>query len=104
MRTDMFGRKISKRKIKKDVISENRARGKAGEEAVKFNYSMRGYEMERSPRGKDFIARKRDAFGRVIETKHVEVKTGKAKLSPLQQKTKKSKRNYKVERVELLMY
>ena len=40
-------------------------------------------------------------FGRVIDTKDVEVKTGDSALSELQEETKKRKRgHYKVERVD----
>ena len=103
-RTDIFGRKISKKQIKRDVIAENRRKGQAGEEAIRMRYALQGYEMERTGRGHDFRARKRDIFsGKVIESKVVEVKTGKSQLSKLQRKTK-SKGNYKVERVEPMFY
>ena len=104
-RTDMFGRKVSKREARKEVIAENRRKGRAGEEAVKSNYSLRGYEVERTGRGHDFRVRRRNMLtGRVTESKVIEVKTGKAKLSKLQRKTKKQKSNYKVERVDPMFY
>ncbi len=104
VRTDMFGKKISKKQIKRETIAENKVRGRAGEEQVRSSYSFRGYEVERTPRGKDFTVRKRNPFtGRVTETKHIEVKTGKSKLSKLQEKTKK-KGNYKVERVDPMFW
>jgi len=105
IREDIYGRKISKKKIKKEVIAENRAKGRAGEEQIRSRYELSGHEVERSPRGKDFVVRKRDLFsGRVTSTKHVEVKTGKAKLSKLQKKTKKGKGNYKVERADPMFW
>jgi hypothetical protein len=101
VKRDLFGRKRSKKEIKREVLSENKAQGRAGEQTVRAKYAMQGYETERTGRGHDFRARKRDfVTGRVIESKVVEVKTGKAKLSKLQRKTKKRQSNYKVERVQ----
>jgi len=92
---------LSKKQKARLVIDRNRRRGKIGEDMVRTRYIMRGYEVERTGRGHDFKVRKRDPFtGRVIETKYVEVKTGNAKLSKLQEETKNKKRNYKVERVK----
>ena len=103
IREDMFGRKISKKQIKREVIADNRRRGKIAEDSVKMKLQLGGYEVERSPHGRDFIARKRDLFtGRITQTKHIEVKSGKAKLSKLQEKTKKNKSNYKVIREDPL--
>lgn len=97
IKEDIFGKKISKKQIKKEVIAENKEQGRRGEESARMKLALQGYEVERSPRGKDFVARKRNLFtGKVIQTKHIEVKTGKAKLSKLQQKTKKNKKNYQV--------
>lgn len=88
-RTDAFGRKRSTKAIKRDVIAQNRRRGRDGEEVAKMQLAMQGYEVERTGRGSDFRARRRDVFtGRVVESKLVEVKTGNAKLSRLQRKTK----------------
>ena len=91
---------LSKKEQKRQVIAENRARGQAGEDAVRMEYMLRGYEVERTGRGHDFRVRKRRNFlGPVTESKVVEVKTGNAQLSKLQRKTKKKQSNYKVERV-----
>lgn len=96
---------ISKKEKKRMVIRENRRKGKIAEDIVKMSYILRGYEVERTGRGHDFRVRRRDLFtGRVIESKVIEVKSGKAKLSKLQQKIKKKKSNYKVERVEPLFW
>jgi len=100
VKRDIFGRKVSKKKLKKEVIEENRMRGKAGEDTVRMQYGLSGYEVERTGRGHDFRVRKRNPFsGRVVKTELIEVKTGKAKLSKLQRKTKKKKGNYRVVRV-----
>ncbi len=96
-RTDFFGNKLSKKQFKKEILNENKWKGKMAEENVKMRLQLQSYETERSPRGKDFIARKRDIFGRVIQTKYIEVKSGNvAKLSKLQQQTKSKKSNYQV--------
>jgi len=105
MNRDFLGNKVPKKEIQRAVIDENRRKGRMGEENVKMKFQMRGYDVERSPRGKDFIARKRDIFtGRVTETKHIEVKTGKAKLSRLQEKTRKNTSNYQVVRDDPLFW
>lgn len=106
IRTDLYGNKIPKKKIKRDVIAENRRKGKAAEESYRMNAFLRGVKVERSPRGKDFIERQTDWLtGKVKRTTHVEVKSSKtAPLSKLQNKTKKKKSNYKVIRINPLIY
>jgi len=102
---DVFGRKKPKKQLKRETLANSRAKGKAAEDWTVTSYSMRGYEVERTGRGSDFRVRKRDPFtGRVVESKLVEVKSGKAKLSELQKKTKKKKSNYKVDRVDPPFY
>jgi len=96
-----FKKELTRQK-KRQVLSENIVRGKMGEEMIRQKYLMKGYDVERTPKGKDFTARKRNFLtGRVTSTKHVEVKTGKARLSKLQQQTKNQKKsNYKIERIK----
>lgn len=67
---------------------------------------LRGVEVERTGHGHDYIERKRNLWtGRVTSTKYVEVKTGNARLSKLQKKTKKKKKgNYVVVREQPLIY
>ena len=97
----ILGKKKSKKQRKRDVLAENRAKGRAGERLVAMKYGLGGYEVERTGKGHDFRVRRRHPLtGRVVESKVVEVKTGKAQLSELQRKAKKKKRNYKVERVD----
>jgi hypothetical protein len=101
---DIFG-KPSKKQRQREVLDANRRKGRAGESDVRAKYEMNGYEVERTGKGHDFRVRKRDLWtGRVKESKVVEVKTGKAKLSPLQKKTKKKKSNYKVEHADPWFY
>lgn len=101
---DLWGRK-SKKQRKREQIRESQRKGRAGEEIVRMNYELGGYEVERTGKGSDFRVRRRDLLtGRVVESKLIEVKTGEAKLSELQRKTKKKKRKYKVERAEPLFY
>lgn len=100
----IFGRKPSKKEIKREQLVDNRRKGQAGEDIIETEYALSGYEVERTGKGSDFRVRKRDFFsGRVIESKLVEVKTGKAKLSKLQTKLKK-KGNYKIEIIEPSFY
>jgi len=101
IKIDIFGRKIPKKQIKREVLAENRRRGKAAEESFLMGAAFRGEEVERSPRGRDYIVRKRNIFtGRVQRTTHVEVKSSRtAPLSKLQKRTKRKKSNYKVVRI-----
>lgn len=97
-----FGKPESERQKRQRISRENRKKGKVGEELVKMNYGLRGYEVERTGRGSDFHVTKRDIFGRVVDSKDIEVKTGDSPLSELQEETKKRKRgHYKEERVDL---
>lgn len=103
LKTDIFGRRISKKQQKKEVLAENRTKGKAAEEAYVMGATLRGAQVERSPHGRDFIERQTDMFtGKVTRTTHIEVKSGHAKLSKLQQKTKRKTSNYKVIRQDTL--
>ena|SRR3989338_9234809 len=96
------GKKISKKQIKKDVINENRRQGKAAEDAYVMRAQLAGFEVERTGRGHDFRVRKRDHLtGNVTYSGLREIKSGKAKLSKLQKKTKKKKSNYKIIRQDL---
>jgi len=100
IRTDLFGRKIPKKQIKKEVIAENIRKGRSAEDAYVMQARMAGYEVERTGRGHDFRVRKRDPFtGKVTCSGVREIKSGNASLSRLQQKTKKKKSNYKVIRM-----
>ena len=95
---------ISKKEKKVAVIRQNQMRGKSAEDIVAMNYGLRGYEVERTGKGSDFRVRRRDLFsGRVVESKQIEVKSGNAELSKLQQKNKR-KGNYKVERVRNTLF
>ena len=88
------------RKSKRQVIRDNAARGKRGEEQVKAKYEMNGYKVERTGRGHDYKATKKNWLTGKKETKYVEVKTGNAELSPLQKKKKRSMgKKYVEERV-----
>jgi hypothetical protein len=105
VKEDLLGNKIPKKAFKKEILLKNKAKGLAGEEIVKSKLQMQGWEVERSPIGKDFIARKRNFLtGKITQTKHIEVKTGKAKLSKLQDKTKKGKGKYQIIKENPLFY
>lgn len=103
--TDIFGRKKSKKEIKRDVIAENRIKGKAAEDSYVMRARLAGLEVERTGRGHDFRVRKRNPFtGKVVYSGLREVKSGNARLSELQRKTKKKKSNYKVIREQPMFW
>ena len=94
---DPFPKK-SKKQARRDTLADNRARGRAAEDQVRFEYEISGYEMRKTHTGRDFVATRRDMFtGKVVERRNVEVKSGNARLSDRQQE-KKKKGNYTVER------
>jgi cytidylate kinase len=87
----------TKKQRKREQVRQNYRKGKAAEDTYVMRARLSGYEVERTGRGHDFKVRKRDPWtGRVVYTGYREVKSGNAKLSKLQQKTKKRKSNYKV--------
>lgn len=91
------GKRFPKKQIKREIIAENRRKGKAAEDSYKMRAQLAGYEVERTGRGHDFRVRKRDILtGRVTYSGVREIKSGNAKLSKLQKATKKNKSNYKV--------
>ncbi len=97
----IFGKKKSKKQRQREQLEENRRKGKAAEDAVRLKYALEGYEVERTGKGSDMRVIRHDLFtGKVTGSKLVEVKAGDAKLSKLQEKTKKKKSDYKVERVD----
>lgn len=96
----LFGKKSKKAK-KRERIKRNKRKGKAAEDQVKMELQLQGFQVERTGKGSDFRAKKRDPItGEVIDEKLVEVKSGESKLSRLQKKTKKKKgkENYIVAR------
>ena len=56
-----FGKK-SKKQVKRDTLANNRARGRAAEDQVRFEYELQGYEMRRTHTGQDFVATRHDIF------------------------------------------
>ncbi len=97
IKKDIFGRRISKKQLKREVIAENRQRGKIAEESAVLNAAIQGIEYKRTGRGHDFKAYRTDILtGKRKFLGYREIKSGNAKLSKLQQKTKKKKSNYKV--------
>jgi hypothetical protein len=81
---------MNPKQSKEERLRRNKIKGKAGEFEARVMFNLSGYEMERSPIGKDFIARRINPLNpdQVIETKNVEVKTGNAKLSKRQKETR----------------
>jgi len=100
---NILGRKKSKKERKRAVLADNKARGKIGQDFTEVRYVIGGYETKKTGRGSDFRAIRRDPLtGKIIESKLVEVKTGGAKLSKLQKKTRRKKKGkYVVEHGDL---
>ena len=76
---------------RRKVIRDNQDQGKRGEERVKTQRELQGWKMTRTGKGHDYKATRTNHLTGKKEAEYVEVKTGNAKLSPLQ---KKKKRQY----------
>ncbi len=89
----------SKKQKKRRIIQENRERGKFTEIMYTMSQGL-NKEIVRTGKGHDYKVRTRDPWtGRVIKTEYHEVKSGKARISNLQNRTKrKMKGRYKVVR------
>ena len=74
---------------KKKTVRANAAKGKRVEDKVKREYKARGYDVKQTGKGHDFKATKTNSSTGKKTTKFVEVKSGNAKLTPTQQKSKK---------------
>ena len=105
IRTDFSGRKIPKKQIKKAVIEENRRKGKMGEQNYVMRAQLAGYDVERTGKGHDYKLYKTNIrTGKRTFIGYREIKTGNAKTSKLQNKTKAKNKRYKVIREETFLY
>ena len=87
------------KKSRRDVIRDNQRQGKEGEEYVRRKYEMNGYKLDKTGRGHDWKATRRDWLTGKKETIYIENKTGNSKLSELQKRKKHSLgKRYVVER------
>lgn len=78
----------------------NKIQGFYAEQTYATSRRLQGYEVKRTGKGHDFVESKVDILtGKRGPRTYVEVKSSRtAPLSPLQKKTMKEKRNYRVER------
>ena len=89
------------KKSKRQQIRDNADQGREGEAQVRSKYEMNGYTVKRTGQGSDYRVTKRNWLTGKLKAVYVEVKTGNAKLSPLQKKKRKQYGgSYKVERVD----
>jgi hypothetical protein len=81
---------MDKKQSKAERLRRNKIKSQAGELEARVMYNLRGYDLKRSPIGKDYVATRRNPLNpeQVIETRNVEAKTGKAKFSKRQKETK----------------
>ena len=79
------------RRDRRQINRENQEQGRRGEERVRMRRELQGWKMTRTGKGHDYKATRTDQRTGRKKTEYVEVKTGDAKLSPLQ---KKKKRQY----------
>lgn len=82
-------------------IKLNKLNGRAGEILHGIKKLGQGLEIKRTGRGSDYSIQRNYLTGQTIKKILFEIKTGGAKLSPLQKKTRRRHKNYKVERYNL---
>ncbi|GEM_PF-4314462 len=58
MRTDMFGRKVSKKQIKTEVLEENRKRGKMAEDNYRMGATLRVLKLKERHMGVILLSEK----------------------------------------------
>jgi len=89
---------MSDKDVKRSRLKANKDRGRFAEGWFEMTSFARGTKVKRKPHGQDYIEYNSDVLGNTRgKGTHVEIKTGRAKLSKLQKKTqKKHKGNYKV--------
>ncbi len=102
---DILGRK-SKTRTRGEIVAENQRKGKAAErQFVALQRYWHGNKIERTGHGSDYRVTETDRWTGKKKTYLYEVKSGKkGKLSPLQEKTKKKTRNYRVKHVNPVLY
>jgi hypothetical protein len=101
-----FGFKKSKKEQKEERalrLRKHQLQGAAGEELAAIKYTRDGYVVDRKhPKGGDMTVRKitNPLTGKVGRKRIIEVKTGHARTSKLQNAVRKQKKT-KVERINL---
>jgi hypothetical protein len=99
-----FGKKKSKKQLKRETLAENRAKGRAAEKQFVFGQELWGNKVVRTGRGSDYRVTERNIWTGKVSSHLVEVKSGTGKLSDLQSKTKQKNRRYKIKRIEPIFY
>jgi hypothetical protein len=100
---NIFERK-SKRQQKRETLAQNQARGKVAERWFVFVQRFWGNKVVRTGLGSDYRVTEWHMFTEKKDTYLAEVKSRKGKLSRLQRETKKKNRNYRVIRINPLIY
>ncbi|MEM3625689.1 MAG: hypothetical protein QXF35_03980 [Candidatus Bilamarchaeaceae archaeon] len=78
-----------KKERKRHTLEMNKARGSLFENIAMARSEAMGREVKRTGRGSDYVERKINPItGKKGKPTYVEVKTGRARLSPLQKKEK----------------
>ena len=85
---------------KRQTLEINKMKGKIAEQSYEISAAVKGKKVTRTGKGHDYLEEDIDFWtGKIKKKTYVEVKSSQtARLSKLQKKTKKKKRNYKVER------
>ncbi|MCX8197394.1 MAG: hypothetical protein N3G80_03720 [Candidatus Micrarchaeota archaeon] len=88
-----------KKIVKGARLELNKMKGSAAEEISMLRSEARGNEVQRTGRGSNYRERKIDILtGKKGSWIDVKVKSGQAKLSKLQKKTKRKKSRYRIDR------
>lgn len=97
---DVWGRKKSKKQVKRETITRNREQGRMYQNLTEMSYAMQGYEGKRRKTGCDFEATRYNPFTGRTEHLYVEAKNSStAPMRKKQERMRKKKRgHYVVER------
>ncbi len=88
-----------KKARKRLTLGMNQTRGAMAEQGYVARRTLQGYDVRRTGQGSDYSEQKVNWLtGRKSPKSLVEVKSGDAHLSELQERTKKRTRNYREER------
>lgn len=98
-------KKPSKKVRKRRQLEENIRKGRSGERQAELELNLQGWNLRKTGRGSDYEGTRYNWVTGRTEKKHFEIKTGGARLSKLQKKTKKKKKGrYKEYRTEPFFY
>jgi len=99
-RRDFFDREVPLDEYRREIMANNRRKGRSAEYSAQMDHILNGEFVERTGRGSDYRVSRYDLLtGRRTHLYDEEVKSGRSPLSPLQRETQRRMGNkYRVRR------